>query len=159
VTRSGVWTLLVLAVAVSACGESAAPPPAQPRLTQAAFVRKAKAICRRWTRTTKGLDARLKKASKRRDLEALDLAIGEARRPLRSFVFQLSHLRPPLRQERRFRQFIHLLNQELVLINSVYIALGTYDVQALRALDKRGTRLDRRVNAFSRPLGLRHCGD
>jgi hypothetical protein len=51
------------------------------------------------------------------------------------------------------------LNQELVLINGMYLALSTYDLPAVRTIAKRGKRLDRSVNAFSRPLGLRHCGD
>lgn len=75
------------------------------------------------------------------------------------FVFQLSRLRPPARQERRFRQLIHLLNRELIYLNGVYLALGIYDVPTLKALSRRAQRNERVINALSRPLGLRHCGD
>jgi hypothetical protein len=159
VGRSGVCTLLVLAVAVSACGKSPAPPPPKPRLTQAAFVQKARVICRSFSRRTKPLVARMRKSGKRPDLEALALELGEVRRPLRMFVFQLSRLRPPVRQERRFRELIHVLNQELAYLNGAYLALSTYDAPALKASLRRMQRKGRLLDALSKHLGLGRCGD
>ena len=151
-------TLLVVAVvATTGCGGPAAAPAEPSRLTQASFALKANFLCRTYGRQIKGIGRRINALLKRRRFEAAVLAIEEGRQPYRTMLFQLSLLRPPLREERRFRQLIRLGNKQQAYLHGVYLTLSTYDFAQARALLKRLYRVGRRSDALSRSLGLRIC--
>ncbi|MDP9232510.1 MAG: hypothetical protein M3O73_07040 [Actinomycetota bacterium] len=150
-------TVLVAVVAGAGCGGSSTAPSEATRLTQASFALKANYLCRTYGRQIKGIGKRINAKLKRRNFEAAVLALEEARRPYRTLLFQLSLLRPPLRQERRFRQLIRLGNKEQAYLHGVYVTLSTYDFAQARTLLSRLNRVGRRSDALSRSLGLRIC--
>jgi hypothetical protein len=153
----GSCAALLAIVAIGAgCGASKSAVPA-PRLTQAAFVAKANALCRAFDRQSKGLERRLRALGRRRDLEGTSLALGEAIPSFRSAIYRLSRLRPPLRKEHTFRELIRLLNKDLAYLRGAYKTLGTYDLESFLVLVRRAERVERRVQATARSLGLRAC--
>jgi hypothetical protein len=149
--------LLASVVTVSGCGstKSAAPPP--PRLTHAQFVAKANAICRGLGHDVKPLLRRFQKAVRQRKLERMSLLVGELVRPYGQSIFRMSRLRPPLRQERTFRQLIHLENKNLAYLRAMYRLSSIYDFTQLRVVVRRSNRVNKRVRRLGRSLGLTVC--
>jgi len=118
---------------------------------------KANYLCRTYGRQIKGIGKRINAKLKRRNFEAAVLALEEARRPYRTMLFQLSLLRPPLREERPFRQLIRLGSKQQAYLHGVYVTLSIYDFAQARTLLSRLNRVGRRSDALSRSLGLRVC--
>jgi hypothetical protein len=120
-------------------------------------VLKANYLCRTYGRQIKGIGRRINAKLKHRNFESAVLALEEARKPYRTLLFQLSQLRPPLHEERRFRQLIRLGNKEQAYLHGVYVTLSIYDFPQARTLLRRLNRVGRRSDALSRSLGLRIC--
>ena len=144
-----------LAAGAAGCATSTAePPPPPPRLTQAQFVARATALCRRFRPTNRAFERRFAAAVRSRDFEGYSLLLGELVQPVRRFVFQLSRLRPPVRREHAFRELIRLANRELAYLRAAYRVSGTYGLAELSALVKRSRKVGARADALARSLGL-----
>ena len=149
--------LLASVVTVSGCGNTKAAPPPPPRLTHAQFVAKANAICRGLGHDVKPLLRRFQKAVRQRKLERMSLLVGELVRPYGQSIFRMSRLRPPVRQERTFRQVINLENKNLAYMRAMYRLSGTYDFTQLAVIVRRSNRVNRRVRPLGRSLGMTVC--
>lgn len=142
---------------MSGCGNTKAAPPPPPRLTHAQFVVKANAICRGLGSDVRPLFRRYRRALRQRNFERMSLLLGELVRPYGQSIFRMSLLHPPLRQERAFRQVIHLENKNLAYIRAMYRLSGTYDFTQLAVIDRRSDRVNKRVRALGRSLGMTVC--
>ena len=87
----------------------------------------------------------------------MSLLVGELVRPYGQSIFRMSQLRPPLRQERTFRQVIHLENKNLAYMRAMYRLNGTYDFAQLRVIATRSNRVNKRVRPLGRSLGMTAC--
>jgi hypothetical protein len=93
---------------------------------------------------------------RQRKLE-LSLPVGELVRPYGQSIFRMSQLRPPLRQERTFRQVIHLENKNLAYMRAMYRLSRTYDFTQLRVVVRRSNCVNKRVGPLGRSLGMTVC--
>jgi hypothetical protein len=87
----------------------------------------------------------------------MSLLVGELVRPYGQSTFRMSRLHPPLRQERTFRQLIHLENKNLAYLRAMYRLSSTYDFTQLRVVVRRSNRVNKRVRPLGRSLGMTAC--
>lgn len=142
-----VTILLLLPVALAACGGDSSKPEAQARPTQTQFVAAANAVCVRSDRAVYRL-GRL----------SLDPAgWGETAAAARTAIADMKTVRPPVGKDAAFAALVAEGQKLADGIQQVHDALVEKNYAKARAAQQKATNADTAIHKQARKLGLTFC--
>lgn len=147
-SRAGGLALACAAVLVAGCGSTSRPPAKT--LSHGRFVYLADRVCARAHRQGAAL-------GKPTNLNTFIRGLRKAIPLLESEIADLRALTPPSRDAAPFQSMLANLDKEDVVGHDFLDSLEAHQMQRARSLARRIDRLDKRLRAQTRKLGLPTC--
>jgi hypothetical protein len=131
-------------VVLTACGSGGA------RLSKRAFDARAEAVCRKYT-------AKIDAVPAPKNINQVSAYVDLVRPYVERGVDEIAHLRPPVKLQRTYDQWLASQRESLKLTDRLRFAAERNDVAGVNAVIKQLKTQDRHGNALAKVLGANVC--